>query len=153
MGHGMDDTLAGRGVGGWAAKGWTTQSWAAAFGGDAAMQCNWQCCWRVVGTLDDGCVHKVPLSRAQWIQSPGHMICAAVTEWVMSDNCYLQVPRLVGKSARNSAEFRDYSDSGPFELRYFHRNFFFQLYNVFPPVGNTFLPVWNPLPPMILPIS
>jgi hypothetical protein len=32
---------------------------------------------------------------------------------------------LVGKSARNSVEFRDYSDSGPFELRNFHRNFIF----------------------------
>jgi hypothetical protein len=28
----------------------------------------------------------------------------------------------VGKSAGNSAEFCNYSDSGPFELRNFHRN-------------------------------
>jgi hypothetical protein len=31
---------------------------------------------------------------------------------------------LVGKSARNSTEFCDYSDSVPFELRNFHQNFF-----------------------------
>jgi hypothetical protein len=34
---------------------------------------------------------------------------------------------LVGKSARNSAEFRDYSNSGPFELRNFHWNFIFPI--------------------------
>jgi hypothetical protein len=32
---------------------------------------------------------------------------------------------LVGKSVRNSVEFRNYSNSGPFELRNFHRNFIF----------------------------
>jgi hypothetical protein len=32
---------------------------------------------------------------------------------------------LVRKSVRNPAEFRDYSDSGPFELQNFHRNFYF----------------------------
>ncbi len=32
---------------------------------------------------------------------------------------------LVGKSVWNSAEFRDYSNSGPFELQNFHRNFIF----------------------------
>jgi hypothetical protein len=34
---------------------------------------------------------------------------------------------LVGKSARNSAEFHDCSDSGPFELRNFHWNFIFPI--------------------------
>jgi hypothetical protein len=32
---------------------------------------------------------------------------------------------LVGKSTWNSAEFCNYSDSGPFELRNFHQNFIF----------------------------
>ncbi len=31
--------------------------------------------------------------------------------------------------------------------------FFFWSLNVFPPILNTFFPVWNPLPPSILPIS
>jgi hypothetical protein len=35
------------------------------------------------------------------------------------------IDSLVGKSARNSAEFQDYSDSGPFELQNFHHNFIF----------------------------
>jgi hypothetical protein len=39
---------------------------------------------------------------------------------------------LVGKSARNTAEFRDYSDSGPFELRNFHRNFIFPIVKCVP---------------------
>ncbi len=34
-------------------------------------------------------------------------------------------PILVGKSTWNSGEFCNYSDSGPFELRNFHRNFIF----------------------------
>jgi hypothetical protein len=34
-------------------------------------------------------------------------------------------PILIGKFAWNSAEFHDYSDSGPFELRNFHRNLIF----------------------------
>ncbi len=48
----------------------------------------------IVGTLDDGYVCKVPLPRAPRIQSPGNVTCAAVTEWVTSDTCYLQVPRI-----------------------------------------------------------
>jgi hypothetical protein len=47
-----------------------------------------------VGTLDDGYVHKVPLPRAPWIQSPGIVTCAAVMEQGMSDTCYLQVPHI-----------------------------------------------------------
>ncbi len=39
---------------------------------------------------------------------------------------------LVGKYARNSAEFRDYSNSGPFELRNFHRNFIFLIVKCVP---------------------
>jgi hypothetical protein len=39
---------------------------------------------------------------------------------------------LVGKSARNSAEFRDYSHSGPFELWNFHRNFIFLIVKCVP---------------------
>ncbi len=34
---------------------------------------------------------------------------------------------LVGKSIQNSAESHNYSDSGPFELRNFHRNFIFPI--------------------------
>jgi hypothetical protein len=34
---------------------------------------------------------------------------------------------LVGKSVWNSTEFCDYSNSGPFELRNFHRNLFFPI--------------------------
>ncbi len=45
-----------------------------------------------VGTLDDGYLRKVPLPRAPWIQSPGHVTCAAVKECDKSDTCYLQVP-------------------------------------------------------------
>ncbi len=47
-----------------------------------------------VGTLDDRYVHKVPLPRAPWIQSPGHVTCATVTKRVASDTCYLQVPHI-----------------------------------------------------------
>ena len=47
-----------------------------------------------VGTLDDGYVRKVPLPRALRIQSPVHVTCAAVTQWVTSDTCYLQVPSI-----------------------------------------------------------
>jgi hypothetical protein len=39
---------------------------------------------------------------------------------------------LVGKSAWNSAEFRDYSDSGPFELWNFHPNFIFPIVKCVP---------------------
>jgi hypothetical protein len=39
---------------------------------------------------------------------------------------------LVGKSIRNPAEFRDYSDSRPFELRNFHRNFIFPIVKCVP---------------------
>ncbi len=39
---------------------------------------------------------------------------------------------LVGKSARNSMEFRNYSDSGPFELRNFHLNFIFLIVKCVP---------------------
>ncbi len=39
---------------------------------------------------------------------------------------------LVGKSIRNSAELRDYSDSGPFELRNFHQNFIFPIIKCVP---------------------
>jgi hypothetical protein len=39
---------------------------------------------------------------------------------------------LVGKSARNSAEFRNYSDPGPFELQNFHRKFIFPILKCVP---------------------
>ncbi len=39
---------------------------------------------------------------------------------------------LVGKSARNSVEFRNYSSSGPFELQNFHRNFIFMIVKCVP---------------------
>ncbi len=39
---------------------------------------------------------------------------------------------LVGISAWNSAESRNYSDSGPFELQNFHPNFIFQIIIFFP---------------------
>jgi hypothetical protein len=39
---------------------------------------------------------------------------------------------LVGKSARNSAEFCNYSDSGPFELQNFHQNFIFLIIKCVP---------------------
>jgi hypothetical protein len=39
---------------------------------------------------------------------------------------------LVGKSARISAEFHDYFDSGPFELLNFHRNFIFPIIKCVP---------------------
>jgi hypothetical protein len=41
-------------------------------------------------------------------------------------------PTLVGKSARNSAGFRDYSNSGPFELQNFYRNFIFPIVKCVP---------------------
>jgi hypothetical protein len=47
-----------------------------------------------VGNLNDRYVCKVPLPRAPWIQSPGHVTCAAVTECVTSDTCYIQVPHI-----------------------------------------------------------
>jgi hypothetical protein len=49
--------------------------------------------WSGVGALDDGYLRKVPLPRAPWIQSLGHVTCAAVMEHVKSDTCYLQIPR------------------------------------------------------------
>ncbi len=39
---------------------------------------------------------------------------------------------MVGKSAQNSVEFRDYSYSGPFELWNFHRNFIFLIVKCVP---------------------
>jgi hypothetical protein len=39
---------------------------------------------------------------------------------------------LVGKSIQNPAEFRDHSDSGPFELQNFHRNFIFLIVKCVP---------------------
>ncbi len=42
------------------------------------------------------------------------------------------VPTLVGKSTWNSAEFHNYSDSGPFELWNFHRNLIFSIVKCFP---------------------
>jgi hypothetical protein len=39
---------------------------------------------------------------------------------------------LVGKPAQNSVEFRDYSDSGPFELRNFYRNLIFTIVKCVP---------------------
>ncbi len=51
-------------------------------------------CKSTVGTLYDGYLCKVPLPRAPWIQSPGHVTCAAVTECDKHDTCYLQVPRI-----------------------------------------------------------
>jgi hypothetical protein len=39
---------------------------------------------------------------------------------------------LVGKSARNSVGFCDYSNSGPFELRNCHRNFIFPIMKFVP---------------------
>jgi hypothetical protein len=47
-----------------------------------------------VGTLDDGYISKVPLPRAPWIQSPGHVTCATVMEHVTSDTRYLQAPHI-----------------------------------------------------------
>jgi hypothetical protein len=41
-------------------------------------------------------------------------------------------PNLVGKSAWNSTEFHDYSNSGSFELRNFHRNFIFLIVKCVP---------------------
>ncbi len=38
----------------------------------------------------------------------------------------------VGKSVRNSTEFRDFSDFGPFGLRNFHRNFIFPIVKCVP---------------------
>jgi hypothetical protein len=42
--------------------------------------------------------------------------------WAMG-TMVAMTPVLVGKSTQNSAEFRDYSDSEPFELQIFHRDF------------------------------
>jgi hypothetical protein len=39
---------------------------------------------------------------------------------------------LVGKSIWNSVEFRDYSNSGPFELQNFHQNFIFLIVKYVP---------------------
>jgi hypothetical protein len=39
---------------------------------------------------------------------------------------------LVGKSARKSVEFRNYSNYGPFELRNFHQNFIFLIVKCVP---------------------
>ncbi len=46
-------------------------------------------------------------------RSPHHHLCAIYSAVI-----------LVGKSTRNSTEFCNYSDSGPFELRNFHQIFF-----------------------------
>jgi hypothetical protein len=52
---------------------------------------------------------------------------------LISDVVHLhEVALLVGKSARISAEFRDYSDSEPFELQNFHRNFIFPIVKCVP---------------------
>jgi hypothetical protein len=53
--------------------------------------------------------------------------CMTVQKIDPDSNPIGHVNNLAGKSAWNSAEFHDYSDSGPFELRNFHRNFIFQL--------------------------
>ncbi len=53
--------------------------------------------------------------------------------WFVLNSCQSKVLLpLVGKSAQNSAEFRDYSNSGPFELRNFHRNFIFLIVKCVP---------------------
>jgi hypothetical protein len=70
---------------------------------------------------------------------------------------------LVGKSGWNSAKFCDYSDSGPFQLRNFHRNFIFPVVK-FVPANLEYIPAssessptidssdfvhWNTFPPFI----
>jgi hypothetical protein len=45
---------------------------------------------------------------------------------------HLLMSSLVGKSVRNSAEFHNYSKSGPFELQNFHRNFIFLIVKCVP---------------------
>jgi hypothetical protein len=58
-------------------------------------------------------------------------------------------PSLVGKSARNSTEFHNYSDSGPFELQNFHWNFIFPIVKFVPanaehvPAGSESSPTIN----------
>jgi hypothetical protein len=88
----------------------------------------------------------------------GFVVCLCVycgLVWSLSHVEYKKYEKmtLVGKSTRDSAELRNYSVSGPFELRNFHWNFIFPIVNVFLPIWNMFPPVWNPLPPLILPIS
>jgi hypothetical protein len=48
----------------------------------------------IVGTLDNGYLHKILLPRAPQIQSPGHLTCATVTARNKRDTCYLQVPHI-----------------------------------------------------------
>jgi hypothetical protein len=64
-----------------------------------------------------------------------HLICKRNTD-----------EALVGKSAWNSTKFRNYSYSGPFEFRNFHRNFIFPIVTCDPtnlehvPTGSEFSP-------------
>jgi hypothetical protein len=59
------------------------------------------------------------------------------------------LPGLVGKSAWNSAEFCNYSNSGPFELQNFHWNFIFPIVKCVPtnskhvPAGSKSSPAIN----------
>ncbi len=51
---------------------------------------------------------------------------SAVTPFAPGDlSFFIPVTALVGKSVQNPAEFRDHSNSGPFELHNIHRNFIF----------------------------
>jgi hypothetical protein len=52
---------------------------------------------------------------------------------LMTSSVIRKIPlNLVGKSIWNPAEFHDYSDSGPFELQNFHRNFIFSIIKCVP---------------------
>ncbi len=55
-----------------------------------------------------------------------------MTEDVSSDGTVQVIKLLVGKSTQNSAEFHDYSNSGPFELWNFHQNFIFPIVKCVP---------------------
>jgi len=44
----------------------------------------------IVGTLDGGYLHKVPLPWAPQIKSPGHVTCSTVMKHDKIDSCYLQ---------------------------------------------------------------
>ncbi len=70
---------------------------------------------------------------AHWYTGLGHMAAASNsnthTTWV---RFWGSGSLLVGKSIRNSAKFHNYSNSGPFELHNFHRNFIFLIVKCVP---------------------
>ncbi len=77
-----------------------------------------------------------------------HPATPALTATQSTPIAQISMP-LVGKSGRNSAEFRDYSGSRPFELRNFHQNFIFPVVKCVPanseliPAGSESSPAIN----------